>query len=181
MALPKRKALRLPAYDYARPGAYFITICTHDRRCVLSRITVGEGLAPPAVVLSPVGQCVKKQILALPERYPSVRIDKYTIMPNHIHLLVSLREFSGGASPSPTVFDACASSGGASPSPTLFDVVRVLKSLSTRLSRGHLGDLPLWQRSFHEHVIRGENDYREIWEYIDENPAKWAGDQYYEP
>ena len=165
MALPKRKALRLPAYDYARPGAYFITICTHDRRCVLSRITVGEGLAPPAVVLSPVGQCVKEQILALPERYPSVRIDKYTIMPNHVHLLVSLH----------------ASSGGASPSPTVPDLVRVLKSLSTRLSRGHLGDLPLWQRSFHEHVIRGENDYREIWEYIDENPAKWAGDRYYEP
>ena len=165
MELPKRKPMRLPGYDYARPGAYFITICTYARRCVLSRIVVGEGLAPPAVLLSPVGRCVEEQILALPERYPSVRIDKYTIMPNHVHLLVSLREFSGGASPSPTVSD----------------LVRVLKSLSTRLSRGHLGDLPLWQRSFHEHVIRGENDYREIWEYIDENPAKLVGDRYYAP
>ncbi len=69
--------------------------------------------------------------------------------------------------------------GGASPSPTLYDVVRVLKSLTTRLSRSRLGDLPLWQRRYYEHVIRGEKDYLEIWEYIDTNPAKWAQDRYY--
>ena len=69
---------------------------------------------------------------------------------------------------------------GTSPSPTLFDVVRVLKSLSTRLCRDNLGDLPLWQRSFHEHVIRNENDYREIWEYIDQNPVRWDEDRYHE-
>ncbi len=163
MELPKRKPLRLPDYDYSGPGAYFVTICTHDRRCILSRIPVGEGLAPPAVELSPVGQCVKEQVLALPKRYPSVHIDNYAIMPNHVHLLVS---FDPG-------------SGGASPSPTLSDVVRVLKSLSTRLSRERLGELPLWQRSFHEHVIRSERDYREIWEYIDANPARWVADRYY--
>ena len=123
-----------------------------------------EALAPPAVMLSPIGQCVKEQLLALPKRYPAVQIDNYVIMPNHIHLLVSFNTDSGGASPSPT----------------LFDVVRVLKSLSTRLSRDNLGNLPLWQRSFHEHVIRNENDYREIWEYINANPAKWVEDRYYE-
>ena len=115
-------------------------------------------------MLSPIGQCVKEQLLALPKRYPAVQIDNYVIMPNHIHLLVSFNMDSGGASPSPT----------------LFDVVRVLKSLSTRLSRDNLGNLPLWQRSFHEHVIRNDIDYREIWEYIDANPAKWAEDRYYE-
>ena len=164
MALPKRKAIRLPEHDYSAPGAYFVTVCTHDRRCILSRIAVGEGLAPPAVELSPIGQCVKEQILELPNRYTTIQIDNYAIMPNHIHLLVSLHAVSGGASPSPT----------------LFDVMRVLKSLSTRLSRDHLGYMPLWQRSFHEHVIRNERDYREIWEYIDSNPAQWAEDRYYE-
>ena len=84
-------------------------------------------------------------------------------MPNHIHLLVVIRE----------------SSGGASPSPTLFDAVRVLKSRSTHLARPNLVENPLWQRSFYEHVIRNEHDYREIWEYIDQNPAKWAEDCYY--
>ena len=123
MELPKRKPIRLPDYDYSSPGAYFVTIWTHDRRCILSRITVGEGLAPPAVELSPVGQCVKEQLRALPKRYPAVHIDNYAIMPNHIHLLVSFHTGSGGASPSPT----------------LFDVVRVLKFLSTRLSRDNLG------------------------------------------
>ena len=106
---------------------------------------------------------MKEQILALPKRYPSFHIDNYVIMPNHVHLLVSLHKDSGGASPSPTLFDA----------------VRVIKSLSTRLSRDNLGNLPLWQRSFHEHVIRNAHDYREIWEYIDTNPAKWAEDRYY--
>ena len=127
MDLPKRKSIRLPDFDYSTPGAYFVTICTHDRRCILAGITVGEGLAPLAVKLTPVGQCVKEQILALPKRYPTVQIDKYVIMPNHIHLLASFH----------------ADSGGASPTPTLFDVVRVLKSLSTRLSRDTLGNLPL--------------------------------------
>ena len=81
----------------------------------------------------------------------------------NIHLIVTIREDPGGASPSPT----------------LFDVMRVLKSLTTRLSREHLGDSPLWQRSYYEHVIRTEKDYLEIWEYIDTNPAKWAADRYY--
>ena len=163
MDLPKRKSIRLPEYDYSSPGGYFVTICTHGRRCILSRIAVGEGLVPPAVVLSPVGECVKEQILALSKRYPTVRIDNYVIMPNHIHLLLTFR----------------VDSGGASPSPTLFDVVCVLKSLSTRLSREQLGTLPLWQRSYHEHVIRNERDYREILEYIENNPARWADDRYY--
>ena len=163
-AFPKRKEIRLKSWDYSNVGAYFITICTFQKSCILSRITVGEGLAPPVVMLSPIGQCVKEQLLALPKRYPTVHIDNYAIMPNHIHLLVSFNTDSGGASPSPT----------------LFDVVRVLKSLSTRLSRDNLGNLPLWQRSFHEHVIRNDNDYCEIWEYIDANPAKWAEDRYYE-
>ena len=159
MELPKRKSIRLPDYDSSSPGAYFVTICTHDRHCILFEITVGEGLAPPAVKLSPVGQCVKEQLLALPKRYPSVHIDNDVIMPNHIHFLVSFNTDSGGASPSPTLFDA-------------------VQSLSTRLSRGILGNMPLWQRSFHEHVIRNDNDHREIWEYIDANPAKWADDHY---
>ena len=81
----------------------------------------------------------------------------------NIHLIVTIREDPGGASPSPT----------------LYDVVRVLKSLTTRLSRKHLGDSPLWQRSYYKHVIRMEKDYLEIWEYIDTNPAKWAADRYY--
>ena len=65
--------------------------------------------------------------------------------------------------------------GGACPSPTLADVVRVVKSISARKTIGS----GLWQRSYHEHVIRNEQDYQEIWNYIDTNPAKWTEDRYY--
>ncbi len=171
---PNRKPIRLTEYDYASPGAYFVTVCTHDRRCILSRIDVGEGLAPPVVTLTPIGQCVEEQIRALPLRYPSVQIDSYIIMPNHIHLIVTLRETAGGASPSPTSEDL-----GQQHSPALFDVIRVLKSLTTRLSRDKLGSLPLWQRSYYEHIIRSEDDYRQIGDYIASNPGKWAEDRYY--
>ena len=161
--LPKRKNNRLAEYDYSSAGAYFVTICTQDKRRILSDIAVGEGLAPPVVRLTALGKIVDEQILAVPDRYPTIEVDKYVIMPNHVHLILSLREKAGGASPSPTVFDA----------------VRAIKSLSTRLSRPHLGDAQLWQRSFHDHVIRGEKDYREIWRYIDENPQKWEQDELY--
>ena len=163
MEYPKRKQVRLPEYDYSSPGAYFVTICTEGRKSFLSRVAVGEGLAPPAVTLTPIGQIVEKQLLSLPERFPSVEIEKYVIMPNHLHILLSLHDDSGGASPSPT----------------LFDVIRVFKSLSTRLSKELRGDSLLFQRSYHEHVIRGAADYRQFWEYIDTNPAKWAEDRYY--
>lgn len=162
MGLQKRKPIRLPEYDYSTPGAYFVTVCTHDKLCILSDIAVGEGLAPPEIGLTAIGKCVEEQILSIPQRYPSITIDKYVIMPNHIHLLVSIRGDSGGASPSPTLFDA----------------VRVLKSMTTRLSRPYLGGDLLWQCSYYEHVIRGERDYLEIWEYIENNPVKWAEGQY---
>ena len=92
MTLPKRKHIRLPDYDYSTPGAYFVTICTENRRCTLSEITVGEGLVPPETRLSQIGQCVEEQIQHLPHRYPTVEIEKYVIMPNHVHLLVTIRE-----------------------------------------------------------------------------------------
>ena len=155
MDRPRRKQIRLPNYDYSTPGACFVTICTQVRRCI-----------------------VEEQIQAIPARYPAIGIEKYVIMPNHVHLLVSIRDHSGGASPSPTVGPEASSSGG-DVLPSLFDVVRVLKSLTTRMARPFLGENPLWQRSYHEHVIRNEDDYRQIWEYIDTNPAKWAEDRYY--
>ena len=165
MELPKRKVTRLKEWDYSTPGAYFLTICTAEKRCILSRIPiVGEGLAPPAVELSEIGKIVEEQILDLPRRFPSVSLDKYVIMPNHVHLLISL---TGGEA-----------SGGASPSPTAVDVVRAMKSISARQCRARFGIYPLWQRSFHDHVIRGEKDYLEIWQYIDNNPARWAEDCY---
>ena len=90
MELPKRKPMRMPDYDYSSPGAYFVTICTHDRRCILSRITVGALHEAPVVSLTEIGQSVKEFIEILPSRYPDLAVDHYVIMPNHIHLLLRI-------------------------------------------------------------------------------------------
>ena len=165
MDLPKRKPIRLPAYDYSSPGAYFVTICTHDRRCLLSRITVGaDALGGPSLQLTDTGKIVEQYILST-DRMPGFRLDKYVVMPNHIHMI--LRIDSDAASPDSGPPRASA--------PTVSDAVGALQRLVNR----SLGK-NIWQRSFHEHVIRNENDYREIWEYIEANPAKWAEDRYYE-
>ena len=100
---------------------------------------------------------VENEIRSIPARYPNVSIEKYVIMPDHIHMIVMIH----------------AGTGGSRPSPTIMDMVRVIKSKSA-----HRSGAPLWQRSYHEHVIRNEQDYLEIWNYIDTNPAKWAEDRY---
>ncbi len=164
MELPNRKSPRIKEYDYSTPGAYFITICTKGREQFLSKITVGQGLAPAENQLTVCGKIAKEQIVLLEERYPTVKIDKFVIMPNHIHLLISLYNQTAGASPCPTISD----------------VICTFKSLTTRLCRqeGFKG-LHLFQSSFHDHIIRNEKDYQKIWEYINTNVIKWETDCFY--
>lgn len=164
---PRRKRIRLPEFDYGANYRYFVTICTQDRAKILSKITVGEGLAPPKINLSVYGELVREELFQLQDRFSSVSIDKYVIMPNHIHIILRLED-TGGASPSPT-----------KESTTLYDAICAFKSLSVRRCKkmGFVGKL--WQRGYHDHVIRNEEDYRSIWEYIDNNPARWTEDEYY--
>ena len=157
--LPKRKHPRLPFYDYSTAGAYFITICTQNKRCLLSRI-VGRGLAPAEIRLTTYGQIAREQLLLLEQRYPALKIDQYVIMPNHIHAILFLEE-----------------AAGASPRPTIMDIVCAYKSLTTRACKKAKPIEKLFQTSFHEHVIRGPKDYQEIAEYIANNPKQWELDQ----
>ena len=157
MNLPKRKPTRLKDYDYSTPGAYFITICTHKRKEILSKIIVGEGLcALPKQTLTSIGKEVKNSIQYI-NNYVGVTIDKYVIMPNHLHLIVILED-SGGRG-----------------NPPLQNIIGQLKSYTTK----KFGDI-LWQRSFYDHIIRGEKDYQKIWEYIDTNVITWEKDCFYD-
>lgn len=157
MNLPKRRPTRLKDYDYSRNGAYFITICVKDKRELLSKITVGEGFhALPQNLLTQTGAEVEKAIQYINDNYNDVTIDKYVIMPNHIHLIVSI-ENSGGRG-----------------SPPLQNIIGQLKSYTTKKFGG-----VLWQRSFHDHIIRCEKDYDEIWQYIDTNVLRWTDDCFY--
>ena len=164
MELPKRKPTRLKEYDYSQNGADFITICTKDRRCILGEIntpcSVGEAaLCLPKIILSPYGKIIEKYIRNIPCAYETVSIDKYIIMPNHIHLLLSIDRESGRQ--------------GAT-SPTISSVIKGIKSLVNK----QIG-INIFQRSFHDHIIRGEDDYRGIWQYIDTNHLKWQEDCFY--
>ncbi|MBR4879665.1 MAG: transposase [Clostridia bacterium] len=160
--LHERKPTRLKDYDYSTPRAYFITICATGMKQYFSKI-VGEALAPPENKLTVYGKIADKNLQALNMRYPHISVDKYVIMPNHIHLILMIN------------------TGAASSSPTIVDVVRALKSMITiECKKNGFTDEKVFQRSFHDHIIRGENDYRKIWEYIDTNVIRWKDDCFYD-
>ena len=160
--MEKRKHPRLKDYDYSQNGAYFITVCVEKRRPILSTV-VGRGdHTPPQVELTACGRVLDKYIRGIEGAYKSVSVDKYVIMPNHFHLLISI------AAPDN------AHGGVWSPRPTAQTVLRSLKTMVTK----EIGR-PIFQTSFYDHIIRDENDYLTRWNYIDTNPARWAEDEYY--
>ena len=154
----RRKRYRLPMYDYSEDGVYFVTICTDQKRKYLSDVSRG-GVLP-----RPFGKIVENELLALPERY-GVVIDKYIVMPNHVHILLTIQR--AGQSPAPT--HDLSSMIGAFKSRTTKTVNRMMNTPGRKL----------WQRSYFDHVVRNEEDYLRIWQYIDTNPAQWAEDEYY--
>lgn len=157
MKYPERKPLRLKEYDYRNHGRYFVTICTHDRKNLLSGIVSDNDLcSAPQIVLTHIGNEIEKTIWYINNKYNGVVIEKYVIMPNHIHLILVLNE-SGGRG-----------------NPPLQNVIGQLKSYTTKI----YGNL-LWQRSYYDHIIRNEYDYKKIWDYIESNPGKWTTDCYY--
>ena len=162
MTLPKRKPTRLADYDYSRDGAYFITICTHNRKNLFSNI-VGQGLAPAENKLCPFGEIAERELKNIEKRYANIKIDKYIIMPNHIHAIIIIETKTAGASPCPT----------------LSDVVCAFKSITTRKCHLINKNQKIWQTSFHDHIIRDKCDYLKIWNYIDTNPQKWSEDCFY--
>ncbi len=124
---------------------------------------VGRGLAPATVRLSNLGKIIEKQLLDAENRFAYFKIDKYVIMPNHVHIILTLNGKTAGASPRPTVSD----------------IICAWKSLSTRQCRQEGFEGKLWQSSFHDHIIRDENDYLSHWQYIDDNPTRWDEDEYF--
>ena len=151
-----RKPNRLSGYDYATPGYYFITICTLDHEPLLGRICACEnGIVSAKMVLNDMGHIVENAILAIPEHYPGTTMDKYVVMPNHIHMILAIPFGSEKTSGVPNI------------------IRQFKRAVSIRLGKS------IWQQGVHDHIIRGETDYQEIWTYIDNNPLKWALDKYY--
>ena len=164
--LPKRKQIRLRDYDYSQNGYYFVTICTQNRKCVLCEIVGGGFHAAPNVELKHIGNEIQNTIQYINDNYNCVKIDNYVIMPNHIHLIIVLQNKEMGGHGNPQM--------GGHGNPPLQNVVGQLKSFTTKKY-----DNTLWQRGYYEHIIRNEQEYQKIYEYIENNPLKWADDKYY--
>ena len=157
--MKERKHPRLRDYDYAGNGGYFVTFCTKNRQQLLSRVRVGpDALIGPLLELTPYGQLVEDAIAGAREAYLNVDIPEYVIMPNHVHLLVTINGPMGASGP------------------TLGMIVRGIK---TRVSRACKRSI--WQEKFYDHVIRNHEDYLQICTYIQNNPARWAEDEYWMP
>ena len=144
------------------------TVAADDpvRHHVLTDTNVGaDDSVRPTVptILTPIGKIVEECILSLSLHNNGIRLDKYVIMPNHIHLLLRFVPAEGGQS-----------------RPPLQKVMQSLKSVTTRKC-WEFGISKLWQRSFYDHVIRNETDYLKIWQYIEENPLRWSEDVFFEP
>ena len=169
-------------YDYSLTGAYFITLCTQGKRNILCEIgPVGQGLCSCRLLAA--GEIVQDELSRLETRYDGMKIDKYVIMPNHLHMIVIIDQPGERREQSPL---ACAKErpqpgGHVCPRPTVSDFVCGLKSITTKQCNRTCGTTgkTLWQTGFHDHIIRGEANYLRIWQYIDENPLKWAEDCYY--
>ncbi len=156
MEKPKRKKNRLPDYDYAQNGVYFVTICTKDKMNLFWR----KGETPtlplndedaPQLPLSEYGRVAEMGIANIPRCYPMVVVEKYCVMPNHIHMLLR--------------FSDC---GRLIAAPTLSGVVGQMKRwISKQIGEG------IWQKSFFDRVVRNDAEYEEIWKYIQNNPLKY--------
>ena len=157
MERPQRKHTRLKEYDYSQDGCYFVTICVKNRENLLSEITVGRAaLSPPSITLTAIGRIADRYIQNINKVYMGVSVDKYVIMPDHIHLLILFDHFSLNMD------------NPVSSHTTLSTLVRSFKKMVTR----ELG-YSIWQTSFYDRVIRSPEEYCETCKYIEDNPRKW--------
>lgn len=186
-SLPSRKRTRLKNYNYGNQGTYFLTICTKDRKNILSSITtklVGDGdhdvpktsceyqkEVIPTVSLTSVGQIVEKYILSI-DKNPGVFVDKYVIMPNHIHIILVIRNISH-------LENADKSGTSRLPSPTNQALPHVISTFK-RFCNREIGE-NIFQRSYYDHIIRDEKDYETRVNYIYQNPMRWYYDELYTP
>ena len=163
-----RRSIRLSGYDYTQPGAYFVTICTFQRQCLFGDITADTMRS------SALGEVVADAWRAIPGHDPHVDLDSFIVMPNHVHGILRIREYVGAKHASPLHLGPRGTSRG-----SLSAIVQAFKSAVSREAhrQGFVSERPLWQRGFHDRVIRDEAELERIRSYIEENPLRWALDE----
>ena len=161
-----RRSIRLGGYDYAQPGAYFVTVCTHDHACLFGHVVNSE------MHLNEAGEIAQRCWEDIPRHFPFAELDAFVTMPNHIHGIIVVPG-RGTACRAPTIEQFAKPSVGSIPT-----IVRSYKSSVTRyvnLARRAPG-VPGWQRNYYEHVVRNEAELMTNREYIMANPLRWDDD-----
>ncbi len=237
-----RRSIRLPGYDYARAGAYFVTLVTHQRQCLFGEVVEGE------MVLNDLGRIVQWEWMRLPQRFQYIELGAYIVMPNHFHGILIFHDdtvgatrrgltvdLSGGAGlhdevlagiavgatrqgiavahsgeaglqddvlsgnavgatrPGMTIAhsgevglqDDVLSGNDGSPlhprGPQPSSLGAIMAQFKSRVTKRlwktpALHGAPIWQRNYHDHIIRSDDEMARIWRYIESNPARWAAD-----
>ena len=178
-----RRSIRLPSYDYAQPGAYFLTICLEDRRCLFGRIALDE------MALNDAGRMIGRWWLELPRKFRHVSLDAHVVMPNHFHGILVIADAGGlegedlgahAGAPLPGGEASVLSAHAGAPLPR---VVQWFKTMTTneyirgvKDSAWSRFDGTLWQRGYYERVVRDEAELEKFREYVFSNPLRWADD-----
>jgi REP-associated tyrosine transposase len=170
---PGHHSIRLKGRDYSAPGIYFVTICTHDRKCVFGAITEGE------LQFSLLGRIVRESWVAVPQHFAHTNLHGFVIMPNHLHGLIEivrqaraqraapLQEQASGGDPRPAVRPG-----------SLGAIVRSFKAAVTLRARRELSWIgEIWQSNYFERVVRDGQEFSDAGRYIGENPMKWEWDR----
>ena len=161
-----RRSIRLHEYDYTRPGAYFVTVCTQNGRLFFDE----------SVMKAAAEDCWQR----IPQHHPEISLDTWVVMPNHVHGLVVIGQGRGVQLNAPTKRGTSNRHSVISPrAGTLAVIVRTYKAaVTTRCRRSGYPDFA-WQRNCYEHIVRNEDDLLRIRQYIQDNPLKWDSDEYH--
>jgi REP element-mobilizing transposase RayT len=156
-----RRSIRLRDFDYSQSAWYFVTICTHERQCLLGEVVDGQ------MTINACGQIINDAWAELPAKFSTVKTHDFVVMPNHIHGVIELTQPVGAQFIAPNK------------SPTLGQVVRAFKAKVTFMVNQVVAHKPFWQTNYYEHIIRDEAAYLKIADYIQTNPQRWVDDTYY--
>lgn len=167
----KRKNTRLKNYDYSQSGYYFITVCTYEKQHLFGKIIDNQ------IMLNEYGKIVHQELLQIPSRFSHVKLDKFVVMPNHIHIIIVI--VGNGLDHSAFPDNHVTQAERSRPFPTIPKILGLYKSGSARRIHELNNKITVWQKSYYDHIIRKESEYREIRQYIDTNPLKWEIDAYF--
>ena len=159
----KRRSIRLPEYDYSKPGAYFITICSFNKEQIFGKISNGK------IILSKIGKLGEKYLKEIPDHFEDVFVDEYVVMPNHIHFIITIVGFQN-IEPLQNKYQKIIPK-------SIGSIIRSYKASVTRRCKENDYKNFKWQRNYFEHIIRNEEDHFRIKEYIQNNPLQWELDE----